>query len=128
METLNSTKTAFVLSIGNANPNTGKTQYDWNLYDEFWNNKMWAFLCNGFFIFSANEDDFSINEEVILRNNDGQRKIKSAKIIDKCIVNRDTMLEMLLKNKYDYYPVRAFKKKRFDRKLITSYSVKGITI
>ena len=127
MKTLEQTKTAFVLSIGNANPNTGTTQYDWNLYDS-WNNNMYAFFCNGYFIFSSSKDDFEIGETIVLRGNDNQRKVKTAQVVDVCLVNRDEMLAMLLKHEYDYYPSRAFKKKRFSRKLITSYSVKGITL
>lgn len=119
-------KTAYCISIGNTNPDTGKTQFEWNLYGEFWNNKMHAFLCYGFLIFSSNKNDFSVGEKVILRDNDSQRKIKETTIEDKSLVNRDAILAMLLKNGYDYYPAKAFRKKRFSRKLNTSYSIKGI--
>lgn len=114
-----------VLPIGVANPNTGATMYEWGIYDEFWNNSMHAFLCSGnFLIFSAGENDFEVGENIELRGNDTGRKLKTCQILDKSIVNRDSLLAMLLKNEFDYYPARAFKKKRFSRKLMTSYSVK----
>jgi len=119
-------KSAFVLSIGNANPNTGATMYEWSIYDEFWNNKMYVFLAHGHLIFSSSENDFEIGEGITLRGNDNKRLLKSTTIQDKCICNRDALLEMLLKHSYDYYPARAFKKKRFNNKLGVSYSVKGI--
>ena len=56
-----------------------------------------------------------------------QDRLNKVKIIDKSIVNKDDMLKMLLNKKFDYYPARAFKKKRFSSKLNTSYSIKGIT-
>jgi len=121
-------KTVFCLPIGVVNINSGATMYDWSIYDEFWNNKMFAFLAsNGFLIFSSNELDFEIGDIAELRGNDTQRLLKTTTIIDKVIVTRQTLTEMLLNNKYDYRPAKAFKKKEFSRKLSTSYSVKGIT-
>jgi hypothetical protein len=120
-------KTALVLSIGVVNINNGNTMYDWGIYDEFWNNTMYAFLANDFLIFSTNEDDFEINEPIILRNNDSNRKIKESTITDKSIVNKDELMEMLKRNGFDYTQLRPFQaRKAYNRKLITSYSVKGI--
>jgi len=118
-------KTALVLSIGVVNPDNGKTHFDWTIYDS-WNNKGYAHLCGGFLIFSANENDFEIGDDLILRDNDSARLIKKSRIVDKSLVNRDDLLQMLLRNRFDCYPVRPFKKKRFPNKLSTSYSVKGI--
>lgn len=128
MDTTQKIKAVSVLTIGNANPNTGKTKYDWGIYDEFWNNKMTVYLCGWHLVFSANEDDFEIGEKLVLRNNDSQRKLNEVVVTDKCICNRDALLEMLLKHKFDYYPKRAFQKSRFKNKLLVSYSVKGITM
>ena len=120
--------TAFVLPVGTVNILTGATCYDWTIYDEHWKGSTWAFLTDSrFLMFSSREDSFQIGEEVTLRGNDTQRLLKKVKIKDVCAVDKDTLLAMLLKNEYDYYPARAFKKKRFSNKLQTSYSIKGIT-
>jgi len=111
-----------VLPIGVVKPLTGETMYDWNLYDKPGH----ITLANGFLLYHSRPSDFTIGETVELRGNDNDRKLKVAKIIDQSPANSEDVLKMLLKNGYDYYPARAFKKKRFDRKLLTSYSVKGI--
>jgi|GEM_PF-6390703 len=110
-------KTAFVLSIGVINPNTGKTQFDWGIYDTFWNNNMHAFLAGYCLIFSSSESNFEIGEKVTLRNNDSQRKIKDVSIIDKCICSREALLNMLLKNGYDYFSKTTISKKQILKKI-----------
>jgi hypothetical protein len=79
-------------------------------------------------MYHANEDDFTPGDQLQLIANDSNRKLKTATIVESCSANREDVLAMLLRNQYDYYPARAFKKKRFSRKLSTSYSVKGIYI
>lgn len=111
-----------VLPIGIVKPESGKTMYDWNMYDS----KAYITLARGFLLYHANANDFTIGESIELRGNDSNRKLKTTTIIDQSPANREAVLEMLLNNEYDYYPTRAFKKKRYPRKLTTSYSVKGI--
>ena len=112
-----------VLPIGVVKPESGATGYDWNMY----NNGATVTLTGSFLLYHANPGDFTIGEDIELRGNDSGRKLKTARVVDQSPANRESVLEMLLRNRYDYYPTRAFKKKRFSRKLTTSYSVKGIT-
>lgn len=124
------TLTAHVLSIGVANPWTGSTGYDWNLYDSEWNNKMYAFLTNRrCILFSANKNSFKIGDDVLLRGNDTQRKMFSVKIIDVSKVNKEELNAMLKKHGFDYTPLRPFAKRTNNtQRLQTSYSVKGIQL
>lgn len=117
--------TAFVLPIGVVNITSGKTCYDWSIYDDFHQNGF-IYLVGRFLMLDAHQD-FEIGDTITLRNNDSQRKLKEAKVIDFCKCNKEDILAMLLKNGYDYYPKRAFQKGRFKAKLDTSYSIKGIT-
>lgn len=117
-------KTVFVIGIGNVVPSTGKTKFDWNLY-ESQGLTMNIWLASNRLLLSAG-DDFEIGERVVIRDNDSNRKLNELTIQDVCKSDRESVLEMLLRNKYDYYPTRPFKKKRFPSKLNTSYSVKGI--
>jgi len=120
------TKTVMVLSVGTVNILSGKTQYEWGIYDDGWKNNMFAWLASGCLLFSSNETDFEIGETVTLRNNDSSRKIKECTIKDKSIVNETDLMEMLKSNGYDYTPLRPFKKRpQGNQKLTTSYSVKG---
>ena len=111
-----------VIAIGMVKPLTGETEHGWNMYG----NGAFVTLTGHFLLYHSNPNDFTIGEEIELRGNDSGRKLKTAQIVDQSPADKDSVLAMLLKNGYDYYPSRAFKKKRFDRKLITSYSVKGI--
>ena len=114
-----------VIAIGVVQPESGKTGHGWNMYE---NGEATVTLANGFLLYHARPSDFTIGEDIELRGNDSGRKLKLARVVDQSPVDRDSVLEMLLRNGYDYYPARAFKKKRFSRKLSTSYSVKGITL
>jgi len=118
-------KTLSVLPIGIVGPNTGKTCYDWNLYSEFQKGST-VYLMQGGFLILAGGGGLEVDQEVILRNNDSNRKLQESKVIAKTNCNRDDVLKMLLDHEYDYYTRRAFKKKRFDSKLRTSYSLKGV--
>ena len=131
-------KKAYVLSIGTVSPANGKTMYDWNIYDTWPDG--WAFLLQSqtgghCLVFSSNEDDFEIGEEVILYGNDsGRRLTHTNKIKDKAPVEKEALVDMLYKYGYDYKPKRAFQRASGNRrlggpaKLGTSYSVKGITM
>lgn len=117
--------TAYVLSVGVVNMQTGKTQYDWSIY-ESWGPGMTAYLTDkGSLLFGAGKT-FGIGEEVELRGNDSQRRLHSCKVVDESPCTKDELLAMLKKNSYDYYPIKAFRSRaEGNRKLGTSYSVKG---
>ena len=117
-------KKVIVIAIGVVQPDSGKTGHGWNMYE---NREATVTLANGFLLYHARPSDFTIGEDIELRGNDSGRKLKLARVIDQSPADRDSVLEMLLRNEFDYYPARAFKKRRFSRKLSTSYSVKGIT-
>ena len=119
-------KKAMVLAIGVVKPESGMTEHGWSMYDGIGEFTATVTLGDSFLVFHANADDFNIGERIELRGNDTDRKLKTATIRDQAPATRDAVLQMLLKNGYDYYPARAFKKKRFSAKLSTSYSVKGI--
>jgi hypothetical protein len=125
-ETYKPMKKAYVLPIGVVSPANGNTMYDWNIY-ESWPDG-WAFLLKGFLIFSSDENDFEIGEDVVLYGNDSGRRLTYAnKVADKAPVQKEALVNMLFKHGYDYKPKRAFQKAAFSNKLSTSYSVKGIT-
>ena len=116
---------AQVLSIGVLNINSGKTCYDWSIY-ETWGEKTQAFLSNRGSLLFASPGTFSIGEEVELRGNDSQRRLHDCKIVDESPCTKEELLIMLKRNRYDYYPIKAFRSRADNnRKLGTSYSVKG---
>ena len=115
-----------VLSIGVINPNTGKTMYDWGIYDEFWsNNSMSATLVQGgHLIFGAGEG-LERGTKLQLVGNDSGRKLKDVTVVDSCLLSKERLLEMLKRNGYDYTPIKAFKKRPAgNRKLGISYVFK----
>jgi hypothetical protein len=116
-------KKVLVLSIGVVKPESGVTAHGWSMYE---NGIGRVTLADSFLLYHANADDFVIGEDVELISNDTSRKLKISTIRDQAPATRDAVLEMLLKNGYDYYPAKAFRKKRFASKLTSSYSVKGI--
>ncbi len=115
-------KKVMVLTIGVVKPDSGVTEHGWSMYDT----AARVTLAGSFLLYHANADDFVIGEDIELISNDTSRKLKTSTIRDQAAATREAVLEMLLKNGYDYYPARAFKKKRFASKLTSSYSVKGI--
>jgi hypothetical protein len=115
-------KKVLVLSIGVVKPESGVTAHGWSMYET---GIGMVTLASGFLFYHANANDFEAGERVELIGNDTGRKLKTATVDDQAPANREAVLEMLLKNGYDYYPARAFKKKRFASKLTSSYSVKG---
>jgi hypothetical protein len=117
--------TTYVLSIGVLNITTGKTHFDWSVY-ETWDSSMTAYLTRkGSLLFAAGET-FNIGDQVELRGNDTQRKLATDSIVDKAPCVKEALLVMLKNNGYDYYPLRAFAARaKGNRKLKTSYSVKG---
>jgi hypothetical protein len=115
-----------VLSIGVINPNTGKTMYDWGIYDEPWaTSKMAATLVSGgSLIFGAGEPE-EIRKQFELVGNDSGRRLRDVTVIDSCELSKENLLAMLKRNGYDYTPIKAFKKRpEGNRKLSTCYVFK----
>jgi hypothetical protein len=124
-------KTAHVISIGIINMTTGVTGHEWSIYPDpnaEYNLPHFAYLSNNGFLLIASEGTFKIGDECELKDNDSQRKLKSGvKIVDSSSCDKETLLAMLKKNNYDYYPIKAFRSRaKGNRKLSTSYSVKGV--
>jgi hypothetical protein len=113
---------AYAISIGVINILTGKTMYDWSIYD---NSNSYVYYTGSNLLYAV-EGTFEIGDNVLLKNNDTNRKINNYTIVDSCKCIKDDVINMLLKHGYDYRPARAFKKKQFDRKLMTSFSIKGV--
>lgn len=126
-ESLNEGKSlrAMVLSVGVINMTTGATIFGWSIFE---NKGMYAYLTSGSYLLLATKDSFAKGDEVELIGNDTNRRLgKKHTIIDMSEATKDDLLKMLKSHDYDYYPLRAFKARPANnRKLITSYSVKGI--
>jgi hypothetical protein len=116
---------AMVLSVGVINMTTGATMFGWSIFE---NKGMYAFLTSGSYLLLATKDSFKKGDEVELIGNDTNRRLgKKHTIVDMSEATKDDLLKMLKSHDYDYYPLRAFKARPANnRKLITSYSVKGI--
>lgn len=129
---------AYVLAIGVINIPTGKTEYGWSIYD---NPNSDIYLASQYggdgshFLLYAADGTFTVGDSGILRHNDSKKKLKPFKIVDMSKANKENVIEMLYKHKYDYKPKRPFQKSAFSsgtsryvgspNKLSTSYSVKG---
>lgn len=112
---------AYVIPIGTINIGTGKTMYDWSIYDH--PNSEVA-LAQGSLLFGA--PGLKIGDVFDLVDNDSQRSLRnSVKIQDIAKCKKEDVLAMLKKNGYDYYPARPFQKKSNTNKLNVSYSLKG---
>ena len=121
--------TAYVLGIGVINILSGKTCYDWSIYDQpdakvFLTNQS-TLLFGAPYTFDGLGDDFTIT----YRGNDTQRKLaERIRIVDSSFCVKEEVLAMLKKNGYDYYPIRAFRARaKNNRQLKTSHSIKGLT-
>jgi len=113
-----------VLTIGIVNIQTGKTQYDWSIYDY---SDGYVYLTDDGSLLYASKDSFKNDDSFELYNNDSGRSLgRKSKIIDMSPCVKKDVIEMLFKNKYDYSVKRAFQKAKYKRKLRSSYSVKGI--
>ena len=116
--------TAAALSIGVVNMTTGKTQYDWSIYED---DKAGVFLTSGGYLLFASPGSFEIGDSVLLRNNDTNRKLQDARtIIGIAKSDYESVMTMLEEHGWDYRPIRAFKKRKNKSRLSTSYSIKGI--
>jgi len=116
-------KILYVLSIGVVNILTGKTMYDWGIYDHVTDHIGQISLTrNGSLLLGGGGE---VGEEIELRGNDSQRLLGRDKIVANCNCTKDEVLAMLKANGYDYYPIKAFHSRaKGNRKLKTSYSVK----
>jgi hypothetical protein len=117
---------AYVLGIGVINIQSGKTMYDWSIYES--PETGFVFLTNHNCLLYATKETFEVGDTLKeLRGNDSLRKLKdNVKIIDAAPCIKEKVIEMLYKNGYDYRVLKAFTKKSLTRKLQSSYSVKGV--
>ena len=118
-------KKVSVLSVGVVNMTTGKTMYDWSIYE---NEGLYAFLTSGSYLLFGREDSLQLCDTVDLIGNDSNRRLgKQHFIVAISKATSGDLLKMLKDNNYDYYPIKAFKARaKNNRKLITSYSIKGV--
>lgn len=116
---------AWALSIGVINILTGKTMYDWSIYE---NGGGFVTLMTGGHLLYDATNVFKPGDNVVLIGNDSQRKLKEFTVVDSAPVDKESVLAMLKKNGYDYYPIKAFRARAAgNRKLGVSYSIKGIS-
>lgn len=118
-------KKVSVISVGLVNMTTGKTMYDWSIYES---EGLFEFLTTGGYLLFGREDSFNIGDSVDLIGNDSNRRLgKKDDIVAISKATKEDLLKMLKENGYDYYPIKAFRARaKNNRKLNTSYSVKGI--
>lgn len=112
------------ISIGSINIQSGKTQYGWSIYDSKGSE---VYLVANRLLYAA-KGTFEIGDIVSCFDNDSGRSLElvSAEITDIATAKKDDVVDMLAKNGYDYSVAKPFKKKKSDKKLNTSYSVKGV--
>lgn len=118
-------KTLYVIAIGIVNILTGKTMYDWSIYQTVGDHTGTVTLTrSGSLLYGAGPAG-EIGEDIELRGNDSQRLLGKDKIVDHSKCTKDEVLVMLKRNGYDYYPLRPFQARaKSNRKLKTSYSIK----
>lgn len=115
---------AMVIAVGVVNIPSGITAHKWSIYE---NKGLHAFLCHDYLLFGT-PTSLDIGDDVELISNDTNRRLGKTDIVkDSAPCVKEELLAMLLKHGFDYYPARAFQKKRFNNKLRTSYSIKGVT-
>lgn len=115
------------ICIGSINIPTGKTHFDWSIYDtSFGDTAEIALTSNSRLIYGHG---LVVGDTVSLVDNDSNRKISGCtgiKIVAVCKSNKIDVMKMLKENGFDYYPVRPFTKKASNNKLYSSYSMKGL--
>jgi len=118
-------KKVSVISVGLVNMTTGNTMYDWSIYE---NEGLYAFLTSGRYLLFGREDSLQIGDNVDLIGNDSNRRLgKQHQIVAISKATQEDLLKMLKENNFDYYPIKAFRKRDSrNMKLSTSYSIKGI--
>ena len=114
----------YVLSIGVVNMTSGKTMYDWSIYD---NGPLFAYLTDKNYILFGAEGSLKIGDRFEVFNDQSRRSLGShqnGEVIDISPCKSEELLAMLKKHGYDYYPIKAFKKRSMTKKLKTSYVLK----
>ena len=120
----------YVLSIGMVNIQSGKTKYNWSIYDD---KNVSIYICGdgtraSFLLYGA-KGSLDIGDNITLIGNDTQRKVDKTTIIDICDNDKDTLITLLYdKYKMDYKLKRAFQKATYPWKLRTSFSIKGVEL
>jgi len=119
-------KIVYVMGIGVININTGRTMYDWSIYDSSLAENASVYLTDENSLLYCQTGTFEIGDVVDLFGNDSRRSLKrGVTIIDSSVTIKENVLKMLKQHNFDYYPIRPFTKRPSgNRKLKTSYSVK----
>ena len=113
-----------VMSVGVINIQSGKTSYDWSIYE---NKGLEAYLTNGGFLILGAKGSFKVNDIYDLVNDQSRRSLsKNGRILDlKPFDNKDEFISWLKSHNYDYTPIKAFRKRASNnKKLLTSYVLK----
>ena len=85
-------KVLYVLSIGIVNILTGKTMYDWSIYDHVGGHVPTVSLTrNGSLLYGGGGE---IGADIELRGNDSQRLLGKDQIVDNCPSTKDEVLAM----------------------------------
>lgn len=114
-----------VICIGVIHIPTGKTHFDWSIYDSPADSEV-ALTKNNRLLYGHG---LQPGDRVSLVDNDSNRKVSGCTDIEIVAVakaKKDDTLKMLKENGYDYYTGRPFQKKASSRKLMSSYSIKGL--
>lgn len=113
-----------VISVGVVNIPSGNTEHGWSIYE---NKGLHAHLTDlGFLIFGGGKS-LEIGDEFDLISDQNRRRLsKSGTIISHYSCDdKDSFIQWLKSNGYDYTPIRAFKARNpRNRKLTTSYVLK----
>lgn len=113
--------TAFVINIGTINPKIGKTKFGWNVFDS----DAVVYECGGRLLYCAS-GTFKKGDEVVLRDNDSQKKLNTLTIRKECRGQKE-LFDFLTSEGYNMTTPRPFQKSvgyKYDPS--NSYSVKGI--
>ena len=113
-----------VMSIGVVNITTGKTCYDWSIYE---NPGLEAYLTDlGFLIFGS-MGSFGVGDSFDLVGDQSRRSLgKRGSVVDaKSCTDREEFILWLKSHGYGYTPIRAFtSRSKHNRKLTTSFVLK----
>jgi len=113
-----------VLSVGVINITTGVTSDKWSIYE---NKGLFAYLASGGFLILGAEGSFQKGDSYDLIGDQTRRSLsKRGRIIDShSCANKEEFIAWLKSHKYDYTPIRSFRKRpEGTKKLSTSYVLK----
>jgi hypothetical protein len=113
-----------VISVGVINIPSGKTMYDWSIYE---NAGLGASLTNSGFLILGEYPSLNVGDEFDLISDQTRRRLSQTGTVvstHKC-EDKESFIQWLKTNGFDYTPIRAFKSRgKYNRKLTTSYVLK----